>query len=214
MASAWGGPFNGQTHRRAIFDALVVGRKPAAILETGTFRGTTTEYFAAKGLPVRTVEGNPRFYGFAKSRLRRFRNVVVALGDSRRLLRHWLAGPDAPFKDQTVFAYLDAHWNADLPLAEELDIIFRNCPQAIVMIDDFAVEDDRDYGFDSYGPNSALVRSYIEPAMSEFRLALFYPSKPGAEETGRRRGCAVLVNETIHGAALQSIQALRRCREA
>jgi hypothetical protein len=45
-------------------------------------------------------------------------------------------------RDSPLFFYLDAHWNEDLPLAEEIDLIFSRSPCAVVMIDDFEVPGD------------------------------------------------------------------------
>ena len=70
----------------------------------------------------------------------------------------------------TVFFYLDAHWNDDLPLADEIDIIFSRCPWAVVMIDDFEVPSDPGYQFDDYGPGKALVLGYIRPAVLAHEL--------------------------------------------
>lgn len=207
---AWGGAFNGQNGRRAIFNALLAVHKPSAILETGTFRGTTTEYFASTGLPVRTVEGVARNYGFARARLLRHRNVVVAHGDSRALLRDWVGSPSAPFHGQPVFAYLDAHWNADLPLAEELDLLFANCPHAIAMIDDFEVPGDAGYAFDDYGGGKALNASYIADVVAGYGLAELYPALASAQETGARRGCVVLCSASTSEALLAAIPLLRR----
>src|SRR5206468_11787016 len=119
--------------------------------------------------------------------------------------------------------YLDAHWNADLPLAEEIDIIFSRCPSAVVMIDDFQVPSDAGYGYDNYGPGKALVSGYIRPAISAHQLQAFYPSTPSAADypstplaaaglaaAGRlRRGCVVLANEACHGPVLASTPLLR-----
>lgn len=38
------GPLNGQAHRQRMFNDIVAALKPAAIIETGTFRGTSTKY--------------------------------------------------------------------------------------------------------------------------------------------------------------------------
>lgn len=213
LGVAWGGPFNGQEGRRAIFEALLGAVKPVAILETGTFRGTTTEYLARAAVPVHTVERLPRNYGFAKARLRTLRNVHVAHGDSRTELRRWVEADDAPYKGQAVVAYLDAHWNADMPLVEELDILFRNCPNAVAMVDDFQVPGDAGYGFDDYGEGRALTEEYVLPVMRNHRLAAFYPSLPSRQETGSQRGCVVLCGAATHGAALAEIPALRRGHE-
>ena len=59
-------------------------------------------------------------------------------------------------REQTLFIYLDAHWEEDLPLAEELAVIARATTRCIVMIDDFQVPGDG-YAYDNYGPGKALV---------------------------------------------------------
>ena len=63
-------------------------RQCTAIVETGTYLGTTTTFFAGSGLPVYTVETDPRYHGFAQMQLRRFRGRVhLSLGDSRVFLK-------------------------------------------------------------------------------------------------------------------------------
>jgi hypothetical protein len=191
---AWGGPFNGQAGRRAIFNAIVSTVAPALILETGTYLGTTTELMAETGIATVSVEGNARNFGFARMRLRRFRNVELRLGDTRIEARRVLDLHRSALEARPLFAYLDAHWNEDLPLAEELDIVFGRCPTAVV-VDDFRVPDDPGYGYDDYGRGKALDQSYVAPAVAAHRLAVLYPVLRSAEETGQRRGCAVLANE-------------------
>jgi hypothetical protein len=193
---AWGGPFNGQRSRQELFHSLVEKFTPAAIVETGTALGTTTELLAATGLPIFSVESNPRFYGFAKARFRRRRNVHLLRGDSRAALRMWFDGPLRWARDHSVFIYLDAHWNDDLPLAEEIEIVFRACPNAIVMIDDFKVPFDDGYAYDDYGTCKSLTVELIQPSVAAYRLQVFYPSTPSSQETGQRRGCVVIASNT------------------
>jgi hypothetical protein len=214
-ATAWGGPFNGQPARQALFRDMVAKLRPYAIVETGTYLGTTTEFLAQTGLPVYTIEADPRNYGFVRARFWRTHNAITVLcGDSRAALRKLLDGPLRDIAHQRLFFYLDAHWNEDLPLAEEIDIVFGRCPLAVVMIDDFQVPSDDGYGYDDYGPGKALISEYIAPALSEHRLQAFYPSTPSAEEGGSRRGCVVLAKEDIHESALALIQLLRIAGEA
>ncbi|MGA3310592.1 MAG: hypothetical protein ABSD08_18570 [Xanthobacteraceae bacterium] len=205
----WGGPFNGQERRQELIRALIRTFKPVAIIETGTYLGTTTEFLAGTGIRVFSVEGNARFYGFARARLWRKRNVTLRRGDSRVALRAFFAGPSRPRKDQTVFAYLDAHWNDDLPLGDELDLMFSNCPAAVVMVDDFQVPHDPTYAYDDYGPGKRLAPEYIEHAVAAHSLAAFYPSAPAAADTGLRRGCVVLARRDVHGERLASLAELR-----
>jgi len=124
----------------------------------------------------------------------------------RKLFRGWLRERAS----QTVFFYLDAHWNEDLPLAEELEIVFRNCPAAVVMIDDFQVPGDPEYAFDDYGPGKALTPEYLSASVAAHELATYYPSRPASEEGGSRRGCVVLAKAEIHGVSLSSLPLLRR----
>lgn len=66
---SWGGPFNGQKFRQRMFLELVQRIGFSAIVETGTFRGTTTDHlYRSSQLPVYTVELNARYYGYAKLR--------------------------------------------------------------------------------------------------------------------------------------------------
>jgi hypothetical protein len=145
--------------------------------------------------------------------------------DSRAGLRRLFAGPLRALSSRTLFFYLDAHGyvSDDLPLAEEIDIVFSRCPSAVVMIDDFEVPSDAGYGYDDYGPGKALVAGYIGAAVLAHELRAFYPSTPsgadypstpmaaaGLAVAGRlRRGCVVLAKEHCHGLALSSTPLLR-----
>lgn len=190
----WGGAFNGQDNRRAIFDAIIERQAPALIVETGTYRGTTTEALAKSGVPVLTIEGRRRNYGFARVRLRHLPNVNVHLGDSRERLRALFQEMNGKPKPGKLFAYLDAHWEEDLPLRDELDIVFNWDPDAIVMIDDFRVPNDVGYGYDDYGQGTVLDAAYIEPTIQRHGLVSLYPKLPSSEETGARRGCAIVTS--------------------
>ena len=121
--AGWGGAFNGQRRRQELFAALVEKIRPGVIVETGTYLGTTTEFMAEAGVPIYSVESNPRYYGFARARLWRKRHVTIRHDDSRKALRAFFAAP-LRSPGGSVLAYLDVHWNEELPLADELEIIF------------------------------------------------------------------------------------------
>jgi hypothetical protein len=189
---SYGGPFNGQKYRRRILFDLLYYFPISTIVETGTYYGTTTALFAATALPVYTVENNPRSYSFSKLRFFFNRNEVhVYKGDSRTFLR--ILSQENTVPKENVFFYLDAHWSEDLPLREELEIIFSNWNNPIVMIDDFQVPNS-DYGYDSYGPDKGLNLSYLSPVVSTYNLSVFFPAVNASEETGARAGIAVLCN--------------------
>lgn len=184
----WDGPFNGQQGRRALFHEIVAGFRPELIVETGTHRGGTTEFMAATGIEIHSVEFDARLYGYAKLRLRRHRNVRLYCDDTIALLPQ-LAAMVGPRR--TLF-YLDAHCEGSHPLHQELDIIMPRCPNAAVMIDDMQVPHDPGYLYDIYEDGFAFTFDYLRPAIEKHRAAVFFPTLRGEAETGWRRGCVVL----------------------
>jgi|tagenome__1003787_1003787.scaffolds.fasta_scaffold20973733_2 hypothetical protein len=203
LRHSWGGPLNGQVHRRAIVENLARTIAFDAVIETGTYRGTSTSYFSEVfGVPVSTVENNARFYTYSRSRLSRDARVDVCFGDSRSFLRRQAEQRGS----QTVFIYLDAHWENDLPLREELQIIAAGWTRAVVLIDDFAVPGDAGYGFDDYGPGKALIEDEL-PAMPQW--SLYYPTAGSDQETGQRRGCCTLVSPGLSGLRLSELRLAR-----
>src|SRR6266404_4144671 len=108
LRRSWGGPLNGQNFRRRIYSDLIKKINFEAIVETGTYLGTTTEFFAASGLPVYSVEANPRFYAYSSLRFSRKRDRIhLYQGDSVKFLRSLAADEDFP--KANPFFYLDAH---------------------------------------------------------------------------------------------------------
>lgn len=200
---AWGGPMNGQGARCRMVARIIADDAPCAIVETGSYLGTTTEWFASFHVPVFSSESNGVNHGFASARLARFRHVSIWRGDSRDFLRalDWAA---LNAKKQPVLFYLDAHWHEDLPLAEELEIVFARCARPIVIIDDFRVPGDEGYGFYDGGPGKALTWEYVAPVVERHGAGAAYPATPSAEESGARRGCIVLTRAvaSIGGAPL------------
>jgi hypothetical protein len=204
----WGGPFNGQAFRQRLFVELCTRVPFAAIVETGTHRGSTTAYFRqTTRVPVHSFESASRHHGFARARLWLARGVHLHRGDSRAgiaALALSRALPPGP-----VFFYLDAHWNGHLPLSEEVDLAFANWPQAVAMIDDFAVPDDPGYGFDDYGPGKALTLDYLGPRAAP-PTAIWFPACVSSAETGARRGCVVLARDAELIRRIDPMQTLRR----
>jgi hypothetical protein len=207
---SWGGPLNGQQRRCEIVRDLAHAISFDRAIETGTYRGTSTEFFSAvMGTPIETVEANPRFFAYSSRRLAILPSVHVVPGDSRPFLQNLAKGPGAT--NESVFVYLDAHGKDDLPLAQELQIIARSWTQAVVMIDDFQVPDDDGYGFDDYGSGKKLAKSIL-PADDLAGWQLFYPKAHSSSETGARRGCCVLVPPALF-AHVRGVASLRLINE-
>jgi hypothetical protein len=187
---SWGGPFNGQCFRQLIFIDLLRSCRFDAIVETGTFRGSTTIFLArnAAGIPVYSCEINPRFFAIARRRLRGLPNLHLHNLDSRT----FLANLNLSRQTRAMF-YFDAHWLGNLPLANETEFVFSNFDSFAIMIDDFKVTDDPGYGFDDYGPGNILSLSNF-PFHDDDRIHCYFPARPSEQESGVRRGCIVLVS--------------------
>jgi hypothetical protein len=67
--AAWGGPFNGQPVRQALFREIIATMRPQGIVETGTYLGTTTD-----------ANGFAYFYRRDRSPKLRLRACAVRLG--------------------------------------------------------------------------------------------------------------------------------------
>lgn len=125
LLNSWGGPFNGQDRRRELFWRLVRDASVEVIVETGTFRATTTEHIAQTfSGPIYTCETNRRYFEYSMKRLAPYPHVHIEQIDSRLFLAHLLE--TAAVSDRVVLFYLDAHWNGDLPVLEELALIFKH----------------------------------------------------------------------------------------
>ena len=201
---SWGGPFNGQCFRQLIFLDLLRACHFEAIVETGTFRGSTTLFLChnSRGLPVHSSEINLRFFQIARRRLRAWPNLHLYNLNSRTFLSQ-LRMP----RESRIFFYLDAHWREDLPLADETEFIIRNFNTFIIMIDDFEVPGDSGYAYDDYGPGKRLsLRDF--PFHKDSRISAYSPSRPASQESGIRRGCIVLVSPDLKD-AVDSLNCLR-----
>jgi hypothetical protein len=201
---SWGGPFNGQCFRQLIFLDLVRACRFEAIVETGTFRGSTTLFLGhnCNGVPVHSSEINPRFFQIARRRLRASPNLHLYNLDSRNFLSQ-LRMP----RESRIFFYLDAHLSEDLPLADETEFVIRNFNTFTIMIDDFEVPGDSGYAYDDYGPGKRLsLRDF--PFHKDSRISAYFPSRPASQESGIRRGCIVLVSRDLED-AVNSLNCLR-----
>ncbi len=205
--SPWGFAMNGQTSRLEASRQIIYALNIERIVETGTFRATTTEWFSQFGLPVETVEVNDRYFAFSRARLARSPNTKIIRNTSVSFLKDRIGANSVP-KDVAQFFYLDSHWNNYLPLRDELQLIFANYPKSVVLIDDFMVADDAGYGYDNYGPGRALNLDYLDSCALP-PVSMFYPVTPSCQETGMRRGWVVLTTNKDFEQKLGEIRLLR-----
>ena len=197
-------PLNGQMRRAELLQEVATVFKPAAVIETGTYRGSSTEWLASTfGVRVYSIELNPYNFFYSSFRLRSNRRVSLFRGDSSEVLRAFSIDPAIP--KQRVLFYLDAHWGNELPLKAELESVASSWADSVVMIDDFEVPGDPGYGFDDYGEGQRLSVDYLH-SLSATR---FWPRADSSSETGFKRGSVILA---FGGAAkwLEKATTLRR----
>lgn len=201
------GTLNGQVIRRRIVERLIRDLEIVRIVEAGSFRGTTTEYFGSFGLPVLGIEINPRFHAFSRRRLRHLGHVEVHLGDAPRVLA--ALADEGVFGVGRTFFYLDDHWLDELPLLDDLRVIFGRVPGHVVLVDDFRVPGDDGYGFDRYAGGRELCLDYLLGGDLPARPQVFFPRAPSAAESGRRRGSVVLTTEAAAASILGAMDELK-----
>ena len=154
-------PFNGQAGRTAIMTAIINTCGIEQIVETGTFRGDSTAWFGETGLPVHTVEKNPRFAQLARLQFADEPSIHTVEMDSAAFLEQ-LAGKAEVTARITLF-YLDAHWERRLPLGEEIRTVAGSFPAAVMVIDDFRCRTTTTTGSTTTGPVSASTSNMCLP---------------------------------------------------
>ena len=192
LQACWGGPLNGQVGRQRIMDDLIDRYRPSCIIETGTFRGLTTNWLAERFQgPILSCEASLRYFYQAKSNLMRHKHVEVYRSDSRRFLAS-LDAAQPSFSKPLI--YLDAHWEQDLPLREEFTLIKSSFKTFVIVVDDFKVPGDRGYAWDDYGHGDALTIGYFTKDGLE-GCEVFFPTLRSDDETGAHRGCCVIARD-------------------
>jgi len=145
-----------------------------SIVETGTFLGYTTELFAKEfpNMQIYTSEINKKFYKKAKRNLTKYKNVHIFNVTSPQFLNHLLKNK---LMGDRPFFYLDAHWLDDWPLEEELQIISKNIHSAVISIDDFKVERDIRFTYDSYNGKECSI-DLVNPNIYKNKYNLIFPN--------------------------------------
>ncbi len=207
---AWGGgPMNGQRVRQHIFSRLM-RMDVDAIVETGTYIGSSTSFFARQGVPVFSCELQEKFFARAAAHLVEHANVTLHLDDSRSFLRRLAADP--AFQFERPLFYLDAHWQDDLPLADEIRIISARWKSFAIMVDDFQVP-GTDYVYDSYASGLELTLGYLErEGVSLDEFAVLFPSAGPDLETGAKRGTLILMPQELYQQQMRMDRSVFRYR--
>jgi hypothetical protein len=181
----WSSAFNGQSRRLYNLYVLSHYLRPKFAIETGTYIGSSTHLFQGLGVEkTYSFEIVEEYASVARSRhqsLIEQGSLEMILGSSLDHLPTVLSGIS---NEQSMVAYLDAHWNSYLPTTDELNLLIEWGGSFIAIIDDFYVPDFPGYGFDQYG--ESVVGPTLVPTHSS--ISLWMPNESEVCETGARRG--------------------------
>jgi len=107
--------FNGVMSRKLAFNEILGCYQFNNLIETGTYLGDTTGYFAiTTNKTVYSCEKNKRLYQLAQLRLSEIKNINLYNMDSREFIKK-ICQQKNIINDE-CFVYLDAHWGKDIPL--------------------------------------------------------------------------------------------------
>jgi len=202
LGNWWISPFNGQSRRTYAISVLAHELEPTAVVETGTFVGSSTQFFL--GMPtvkkVISIESNLASYKIASTRYKDFSSDRLELlhGDSKVLFSEVLDSPNP--KTTTLLCYLDAHWEGDIPTIEELKLLARWEGTWLAVVDDFKIPSEigGGYGFDQYG--DSIVDMSVIP--KDCGLRVYIPNDSSENETGAKRGTAYIFGRYLPSSEL------------
>ncbi len=150
---------------------LIKDLKIECIIETGTFRGTTTAFLseAFPTLDIYTIEVDFKNFLEAEQNLKGYKNIKLICGSSEKKLEELLPS----LRGKRLLFYLDAHWEEYWPLLDEFEAIRKNAKDmCCIVIDDFKVP-NRQFQFDAY-KGQPLDVNYIQQKMNEVYTTPFY----------------------------------------
>jgi predicted O-methyltransferase YrrM len=139
--------FNGAPEMGQFFDELQKKYPITTVIETGTYHGGSTAFFAKMFKQVHTIDNSEQNLEQSKQNLKALPNIQFHLGSSEKVLSTLLP----TLKNQFVLLFLDAHWGKYWPLLDELEEISKTHHQrCIIVIDDVQVPGRSDIPFDKY----------------------------------------------------------------
>ena len=191
-------PFNEDSYMEKEFLSIKDKYKIDVVVETGTYHGVTTEWFAKNFSLVHTTEINDEYYETAMNRFKSsgcIKNIVAWKGDSSSLIQNIISQIDNSGKKAAFF--LDAHWYKN-PLLDELSSIARlKYTPSVICIHDMMNPNDPTMGYDQY-PEQGIsytfewVKPYIDSIYGDGEYLYYFNEKAD----GARRGALFITPKT------------------
>lgn len=128
-------------------------------LETGTYHGGTSKIISNYFDKIITIENDKSNYEIAKLNLNDTKNCDLYIGNSPEIMDKVI-----DVGDDSIFFFLDAHWEEYWPLIDELKVIKNKNLKPVIAIHDFyvpGIDGNAKFGFDSYY-NQPLNFDYIK----------------------------------------------------
>lgn len=178
--------FEGDTYLKSTIQSLIDKYGIKTVVETGTFKGSTTVQFAAMVDTVYTTEVNPQYYTEANKKFTEhsISTIHSHLGSSVDVLPKILPTISQP---QMLLFFLDAHWGPNNPLLEELQIIADHKLKPVIAIHDFKVPGHPELGFDTYGGQD-YEWNWIKKKVENIYGSKSYTVEYNKEANGMKRG--------------------------
>ena len=182
-------PWNGDGYLAAEVLRLKEAHGLRWAIETGTCLGSTSLWLAQNFIGVSTGEISPEYRKLSKARFALCGTDNVFVFDNGGMAVH------VGMNDRENFIFLDAHWGAQCPLLEELEVIADHARRSdiepftppCIIIHDFVVP-GKDFGFDKMPDgrpfNLDLIHEHLNAIYGEGGWKHNYPTKV----EGARRG--------------------------
>jgi hypothetical protein len=166
--------FHGDRYLIELAD-LLLGQADAFV-ETGANRGTTLRHVAERfpTLPCISCEPEPSAYAEALEHTRHLPNVALVPLRSQEFIDDVLRR-ESHLHDRTTVFWLDAHDHGFAwPLLEEVEFVTRTFRDPLILIDDFLVPGQPEFGFDAYDGQECSWDYVARAVVGEFQL--WYPA--------------------------------------
>tara|TARA_Y100001935_G_scaffold238592_2_gene225354 strand:- start:5101 stop:5769 length:669 start_codon:yes stop_codon:yes gene_type:complete len=183
------GSFNKDIEEEKTVKNLIQKFNIQCCIETGTYTGCTTEWFAKLLKQVFTVEITDKWYSYSLNKFKDKDNIDITKMSSEKWLEVLL--PKIKEKYKTPLFYLDAHWDNYWPLLNEINIIAKNYNDDdkgfIIIIDDFKVP-NRKFQFDNYN-NQPNDIEFVKESLSKLKEHIyFYKNRSSSYHESLRPG--------------------------
>jgi hypothetical protein len=168
--------FHGDEYLLGVVDGIVGNCQ--VFVETGSNVGSTLAYVARKHPELRCLSCEPDKSAFeqAKANAGKYRNVKLFGDTSQQFIEHLEKHERGIFSQPTLF-WLDAHgYGFEWPLKKELEFITKRFSSGFILIDDFKVPGQEQFGYDIY-QDQICSYDYVKNALDPSRAyQLYYPT--------------------------------------